>query len=58
MKIISNILYSLKQGIKGIFSNKTMSFISVMSVTSVLAILGIVSCIVLNINSIYENNKR
>lgn len=50
MKLMSKCLYSLKQGIKGIFSNKTMSFISVISVTSALIILGIVFTIVLNIN--------
>ena len=58
MKIISKITYSLKQGLKGIFSNKTMSFISVVSVTSVLAILGIVLCIVLNINSFMEKTQN
>ena len=58
MKIISKITYSLKQGLKGVFSNKTMSFISVVSVTSVLAILGIVLCIVLNINSFMEKTQN
>ncbi|MCC3862951.1 permease-like cell division protein FtsX [Terrisporobacter petrolearius] len=58
MKIISKITYSLKQGLKGIFSNKTMSLISVVSVTSVLAILGIVLCIVLNINSFMEQTQN
>ena len=57
MKIISKISYSLKQGLKGVFSNKTMSAISIVSVTSVLAILGIVLCIVLNINSFIEIAK-
>ena len=51
MKLISKISYSIRQGLKGIFSNKTMSAISIVSVTSVLVILGIVLCIVLNINS-------
>lgn len=51
MNIISKISYSIKQGLKGVFSNKTMSIISIVSVTSVLTILGIVLCIVLNINS-------
>lgn len=50
MKLVSKFLYSLKQGIKGVFSNKTMSFISVISVTSSLIILGIVLTIVLNVN--------
>lgn len=51
MKLISKILYSTKQGIRGLFGSKTMSIISIVSVTSVLAILGIVLSIVLNINS-------
>lgn len=50
MKLLSKFLYSLKQGIKGVFSNKTMSFVSVISVTSALIILGIVLTIVLNVN--------
>lgn len=58
MRIISKITYSLKQGLKGVFSNKTMSFISVVSVTSVLAILGIVLCIVLNINSFMDKTQN
>lgn len=57
MKIISNFLYSLKQGFKGIFSNKTMSVISVISVSSALIILGIVISIVLNINKFIEITK-
>lgn len=58
MKIVSKITYSLKQGLKGIFSNKTMSFISIVSVTSVLVILGIVLCIVLNINSFMHKTQN
>ena len=58
MKMISKITYSIRQGFKGIFSNKTMSFISVISVTLVLAILGIVLSIVLNINSFMETTKN
>lgn len=50
MKLVSSIFYSIKQGIKGVFSNKTMSFISIISVTAALVILGIVLSIVLNIN--------
>ncbi|WP_042275506.1 permease-like cell division protein FtsX [[Clostridium] dakarense] len=57
MKLVSKCLYSLKQGIKGIFSNKTMSFISVISVTSALIILGIVFTIVLNINQFIQFAK-
>lgn len=50
MKLVSKFLYSVKQGIKGIFSNKTMSFLSILSVASSLVILGIVITIVLNMN--------
>lgn len=50
MKLLSNFLYSVKQGIKGVFKNKTMSFISIISVTASLIILGIITSIVLNAN--------
>lgn len=58
MKIITKIIYSLKQGLKGVFSNKTMSFISIISVTSVLSILGIVLSIVLNINAFIDKTQN
>lgn len=57
MKLVSKFLYSLKQGIKGIFHNKTMSFISIISVTASLIILGIVLTIVLNINQFIKDTK-
>ena len=57
MKIISNISYNIKQGFKGIFSNKTMSFIYIGSVSASLIILGIVISIVLNINQFISNTK-
>jgi len=50
MKLLSNFLYSVKQGIKGVFKNKTMSFISIISVTASLIILGIITSVVLNAN--------
>lgn len=50
MKLISKSLYSIKQGIKGVFSTKMMSFLSVISVASSLIILGIVLTLVLNVN--------
>ena len=50
MKILSNFLYSIRQGIKGAFKNKTMSFISIISVSASLIILGIITSIVLNAN--------
>lgn len=57
MKLVSKFLYSLKQGIKGIFHNKTMSFISIISVTASLIMLGIVLTIVLNINQFISATK-
>ncbi|MDK2585768.1 permease-like cell division protein FtsX [Romboutsia sedimentorum] len=57
MKLMSKFLYSLKQGIKGVFHNKTMSFISIISVTASLIILGIVLTIVLNINQFIKVTK-
>ena len=50
MNLMSNFLYSVNQGIKGVFKNKTMSFISIISVTASLIILGIITSIVLNTN--------
>ena len=57
MKLVSKILYSLKQGIKGVFHNKAMSFISTISVTASLIILGIVLTIVLNINQFIKSTE-
>lgn len=50
MKLVSKCLYSIKQGIKGVFSNKMMSLLSIVSVASSLIILGIVLTLVLNVN--------
>ncbi|WP_286316056.1 permease-like cell division protein FtsX [Romboutsia ilealis] len=62
MKLLSNFLYSVKQGIKGVFKNKTMTFISIISVSASLIILGIITSIVLNANQFitmaeYEINE-
>ena len=62
MKLLSNFLYSVKQGIKGVFKNKTMSFISIISVSASLIILGIITSIVINANQFikmaeYEINE-
>ena len=62
MKVMSNFLYSLKQGIKGVLKNKTMSFISIISVSASLVILGILMSVVLNTNKFikateYEINE-
>ncbi|WP_195251613.1 permease-like cell division protein FtsX [Romboutsia sp. 1001713B170207_170306_H8] len=57
MKILSNFIYNLKQGLNGLVKNKTMSLISVISVSSALIILGIIITIVLNINQFIEVTK-
>lgn len=57
MKLVSNFLYSVKQGIKGIFKNKTMSFISIVSISASLIILGIITSIVLNANQFIKTAK-
>lgn len=57
MKILSNFIYNLKQGLNGLVKNKTMSIISVISVSSALIILGIIITIVLNINQFIEVTK-
>ncbi len=57
MKLVSNFLYSIKQGVKSTFKNKTMSLLSVISVTAVLIILGIVISIVTNINEFIKVTK-
>ena len=57
MKLLSNFLYSVKQGIKGIFTNKTMSFISIISVSASLIILGTITSIVLNTNQFIKTTK-
>lgn len=57
MRLASSFFYSIKQGIKGFFSNKAMSFISVVSVTAALVILGVVLSIVLNINQFINTAK-
>ncbi|MDU4936241.1 MAG: hypothetical protein E6X43_13110, partial [Peptostreptococcaceae bacterium] len=57
MKLLSNFLYNLKQGINGIRKNKTMSLISTISVTAALIILGLILTIVININQFIEVTK-
>nr|WP_317333383.1 permease-like cell division protein FtsX [uncultured Romboutsia sp.] len=57
MKLLSNFLYSVKQGIKGILKNKTMSFISIISISASLIILGIIISIVLNTNQFIKTTK-
>ena len=57
MKLLSNFLYSVKQGIKGILKNKTMSFISIISISASLIILGIIISMVLNTNQFITTTK-
>lgn len=57
MKALSSISYNIKQGFKGILSNKTMSFMSIGSVSASLIILGIVIAVVLNVNQFINNTK-
>lgn len=52
-----SISYMIKQGLKGLWRNRIMGFVSVASVASVLVILGIVFMIVLNIHSFAETAK-
>lgn len=57
MKVLSNFLYSVKQGIKGLLKNKTMSFISIISISASLIMLGIITSIVLNANEFIKTTK-
>lgn len=57
MKVLSSISYNVKQGFKGILSNKTMSFMSIGSVSASLVILGIVIAVVLNVNQFMSYTK-
>lgn len=57
MRHISKILYSIKQGIRGVFHKIGMSFVSVLSITSSLIILGVVITIVLNINNFIDTTS-
>ncbi|WZL72154.1 permease-like cell division protein FtsX [Clostridiaceae bacterium 35-E11] len=52
-----SISYMIRQGLKGLWRNRMMGFVSVASVASVLVILGIVFMIVLNIHSFAETAK-
>lgn len=54
---IRTISYMMRQGVKGLWRNRMMTFASIGSVASALIILGIVFMIVLNINSLAETAK-
>lgn len=56
--MLNNIIYSVKEGIKGLSRNRSMSIASIASVASSLFVLGIMLCIVLNINFISEQTKE
>ena len=57
MRHISKILYSIRQGIRGVFHKVGMSFVSVLSITSSLVILGVVLSIVLNVNNFIDTTS-
>ncbi|AOT71721.1 cell-division protein [Geosporobacter ferrireducens] len=54
---IRTVSYMMRQGVKGLWRNRMMTFASIGSVASALVILGIVFMIVLNINSLAETAK-
>ena len=56
--MLNNLIYSIKEGMKGLARNRSMSLASVASVASSLFVLGIMLCIVLNINFISEQTKE
>jgi cell division transport system permease protein len=49
--------YMIKQGLKGLWRNRLMGFVSAFSITCVLVILGIVFMIILNVNNLAESAK-
>ncbi|SHI70396.1 cell division protein FtsX [Geosporobacter subterraneus DSM 17957] len=54
---IRTVSYMIRQGFKGLWRNRMMTFASIGSVASALIILGIVFMIILNINSLAETAK-
>lgn len=56
--MLNNVIYSIKEGLKGLARNRSMSLASIASVASSLFVLGIMLCIVLNINFISEQTKE
>jgi len=56
--MLNNFIYSIKEGLKGLTRNRSMSIASIASVSSSLFVLGIMLCIVLNINFISEQTKE
>ena len=54
---IRTVSYMIRQGIKGLWRNRMMTFASIGSVASALIILGIVFMIILNINNLAETAK-
>lgn len=50
-------MYYLKEGIKNVFRDRSLSIASISSVTASLFVLGLVLCIVLNINNITSHIK-
>ncbi len=54
---IRTVSYMMRQGVKGLWRNRMMTFASIGSVASALIILGIVFMIILNINNLAETAK-
>lgn len=50
--------HTIKQGLQGIFRNRTMSLASIGSVTAVLVILGLILMIILNVNALSLTTKE
>ena len=55
---MSQIIYSIKQGLKSLLKNKMMNFLSIISVSASLIILGIVLSLVVNINKFVNMTRE
>lgn len=55
---MSQIIYSIKQGLKNLLKNKMMNFLSIISVSASLIILGIVLSLVVNINEFVNMTRE
>lgn len=55
---MSQIIYSIKQGLKSLLKNKMMNFLSIISVSASLIILGIVLSLVVNINEFVNMTRE
>ena len=55
---MSQIIYSIKHGLKSLLKNKMMNFLSIISVSASLIILGIVLSLVVNINEFVNMTRE